>query len=35
MLKMITKIMYPDKGEISVRGRISSLIELGLDFTQT
>lgn len=32
MLKMITKIMYPDKGEISVRGRISSLIELGAGF---
>lgn len=32
MLKMMTKIMYPDKGEISIKGRVSSLIELGAGF---
>lgn len=32
MLKMLTKIMYPDNGKIEIKGRISSLIELGAGF---
>jgi ABC-type polysaccharide/polyol phosphate transport system ATPase subunit len=32
LLKLITKILYPDIGEINVTGRISSLIELGAGF---
>ncbi|MGF9713265.1 ABC transporter ATP-binding protein [Paenibacillus naphthalenovorans] len=32
ILKLITKILYPDSGEINVNGRISSLIELGAGF---
>lgn len=32
MLKMMTKIMYPDNGDIIIKGRISSLIELGAGF---
>lgn len=32
LLKLITKIFYPDKGDITVNGRISSLIELGAGF---
>ncbi|UHA71654.1 ABC transporter ATP-binding protein [Paenibacillus sp. 481] len=32
LLKLITKILYPDSGEIIVDGRISSLIELGAGF---
>ncbi|MEY8354089.1 ABC transporter ATP-binding protein [Lachnospiraceae bacterium 54-53] len=32
MLKMLTKIMYPDSGTIEMRGRVSSLIELGAGF---
>lgn len=31
-LKLLTKIMYPDSGEIVMTGRISSLIELGAGF---
>ena len=31
-LKMLTRIMYPDSGSITVRGRVSSLIELGAGF---
>lgn len=31
-LKLLTKIMYPDSGEIVMQGRISSLIELGAGF---
>ncbi len=31
-LKLLTKIMYPDSGEIMMKGRISSLIELGAGF---
>lgn len=31
-LKLLTKIMYPDSGEIIMHGRISSLIELGAGF---
>lgn len=32
MLKMLTKIMYPDSGTIETKGRISCLIELGAGF---
>lgn len=31
-LKLLTKIMYPDSGCIEMRGRVSSLIELGAGF---
>lgn len=31
-LKMLSKILYPDKGSIRVKGRVSSLIELGAGF---
>lgn len=31
-LKLLTKIIYPTKGEIFVRGRVSALIELGAGF---
>ena len=31
-LKMLTRIMYPDSGTITMRGRVSSLIELGAGF---
>ncbi|MDE7313111.1 MAG: ABC transporter ATP-binding protein [Eubacterium sp.] len=31
-LKMLTKIMYPDAGSISLNGRVSSLLELGAGF---
>lgn len=32
LLKLITKIIYPNKGSIKVRGKISSLLELGAGF---
>lgn len=32
MLKLMTRIIYPDKGNIRIRGRVSSLIELGAGF---
>lgn len=32
LLKLMTKIMYPDKGSVEMKGRISSLIELGAGF---
>ncbi|MCY0871029.1 MAG: ABC transporter ATP-binding protein [Firmicutes bacterium] len=32
LLKLISRIIYPDKGSISVRGRVSSLLELGAGF---
>ncbi len=32
MLKMLTKIMYPTEGTVAVKGRVSSLIELGAGF---
>lgn len=32
MLKLLSKIMYPDSGTIEMRGRVSSLIELGAGF---
>ena len=31
-LKLLTRIMYPDEGTIKLRGRVSSLIELGAGF---
>lgn len=31
-LKLLTRIMYPDQGEIKIKGRVSSLIELGAGF---
>ena len=31
-LKMLTKILYPDVGTIEMKGRVSSLIELGAGF---
>lgn len=31
-LKLLTKIMYPDSGTIDMKGRVSSLIELGAGF---
>jgi ABC-2 type transport system ATP-binding protein len=31
-LKLLTKIMYPDEGSIEIKGRVSSLIELGAGF---
>lgn len=31
-LKLLTRIIYPDSGEIEMRGRVSSLIELGAGF---
>ena len=32
LLKLLTKIMYPDSGSIEIKGRVSSLIELGAGF---
>ncbi|MHB1393079.1 MAG: ABC transporter ATP-binding protein [Clostridia bacterium] len=32
LLKLMTKIMYPDEGSIEIKGRVSSLIELGAGF---
>ncbi|MGG1314823.1 ABC transporter ATP-binding protein [Cohnella laeviribosi] len=32
LLKLMTKILYPSSGEIIVRGRVSSLLELGAGF---
>lgn len=32
MLKLLTRIMYPNSGTIEVKGRVSSLIELGAGF---
>jgi ABC-2 type transport system ATP-binding protein len=31
-LKLLTRIMYPDSGSIKMKGRVSSLIELGAGF---
>ncbi|WP_083511861.1 ABC transporter ATP-binding protein [Alicyclobacillus acidiphilus] len=31
-LKLISRILYPDKGEIHLNGRVSSLLELGAGF---
>lgn len=32
MLKLLTKIMYPDSGDITMHGRVAALIELGAGF---
>ncbi|MDG0794527.1 ATP-binding cassette domain-containing protein [Cohnella ginsengisoli] len=32
LLKLLTGILYPDQGEIQVKGKISSLLELGAGF---
>lgn len=32
MLKMLTRIMYPDSGMIEIEGKVSSLLELGAGF---
>lgn len=32
LLKLMTKILYPNKGEVIVKGRVSSLLELGAGF---
>ncbi|MCI8622573.1 MAG: ABC transporter ATP-binding protein [Provencibacterium sp.] len=32
LLKLISQIIYPEKGEIRIQGRVSSLIELGAGF---
>lgn len=32
MLKMLSRIMYPDRGSVEIVGRVSSLIELGAGF---
>lgn len=32
LLKLMTKILYPDSGTITIKGRVSSLIELGAGF---
>lgn len=32
LLKLLTEIIYPDKGEIKITGRVSSLLELGAGF---
>lgn len=32
LLKLMTKIIYPDKGSIEIKGKISSLLELGAGF---
>lgn len=31
-LKLLTRIMYPDEGSITIKGRVSSLLELGAGF---
>lgn len=32
LLKLMTRIIYPDKGEIQIKGKVSSLLELGAGF---
>lgn len=32
LLKLLTRIMYPNEGNIEIKGRVSSLIELGAGF---
>lgn len=34
-LKLLTRILYPDSGSIQIKGRVSSLIELGADSIRT
>ena len=31
-LKLLTRIIYPDKGNVEINGRVSSLLELGAGF---
>ena len=31
-LKLVTKILYPDSGEININGKVSSLLEVGAGF---
>ena len=31
-LKVLSKILYPDEGKVEIKGRISSLLELGAGF---
>jgi len=31
-LKLLTRIIYPDKGKLNIKGRVSSLLELGAGF---
>ena len=32
ILKLLTKIIYPDSGSVELKGRVSALIELGAGF---
>ncbi|MDA8233795.1 MAG: ABC transporter ATP-binding protein [Clostridia bacterium] len=32
LLKLLTNIIYPDKGQLNIKGRVSSLLELGAGF---
>ena len=32
LLKMINRTMFPDNGEITIKGKVASLIELGAGF---
>ena len=32
LLKLMTKIIYPNKGKINVKGKLTSLLELGAGF---
>ncbi|MBU7008169.1 ABC transporter ATP-binding protein [Phosphitispora fastidiosa] len=32
LLKLLTKIIYPNEGELNIKGRVSSLLELGAGF---
>lgn len=32
LLKLMTRIIYPDKGKIEIKGKVSSLLELGAGF---
>ena len=32
MLKLLTQIIYPDNGSVELKGRVSSLLELGAGF---
>lgn len=34
LLKLMTKIIYPDRGSIGIKGKVSSLLELGAGFHQ-
>ncbi|WP_400259614.1 ATP-binding cassette domain-containing protein [Candidatus Methanomassiliicoccus intestinalis] len=32
ILKLLTKVMYPDSGEIEINGKVASILELGMGF---